>query len=397
MATRDTVHAPLIEDLGIRLDVISETSESDNEPLPANDIADVILPGGQDLINTGLLNTGGSGERLAAFSIGNDLLGVDGGWSTETSTQPPNGTAGSAAQISILDDGGDNRLEHLTLHVLDTEAGVVFEGGPSTNQPDQTDGQIANVSAVNDLDGNNLKSIFIDGPVQLFAEWNNDGAGDGTNTDVSAGDTIVGGTGAGGLGGGFLETLSVGAPILGAETVYELQFEGGSQQSAELGLDFVNISLLGDPDSENILDPVTGSLPGLSTGQIGSVGDLPLSGLLGGGGVLGGEDRPIPGDLLSGTLGNHLPADITGGNIPQSITGDLVGELLSGLTGGPAGGLGLPDAGGDILGAILGGQGGGSGPLGGLDLGHVLETLPDAADLNHVPVLDGLLDGVLSA
>ena len=403
MASRDAVNAPLIEELGIRLDVITETVDPGTEPSDGHDPADVILPGGEDLIVTNLLNSGGSGEKLAAFSIGNDLLGLDGAWSTETSTQPgANETSGDAAQVSLLDNGGENRIENLTLHVLDIEGGVNFEGGTSTNQPSDTDGQIANVSAANDLDGNNLKSIFVDGPVQLLAEWNNDGAGDGTNSDLGAGNTIVGGTGAGGAGGGFLETLSVGVPLLGPDAVHEFHFEGSPQQSAELGLDFANISLLGDPDSENILDPINGALPGTSGDPLGSIGDLPLGGILGN--ATPGDDLgPITDDLVNGALGNllggipvvgDLLASVTGGNILEAVTGDLVGDLLSSLSGG---GLGLPDAGGDLLGAIIGGDGDGAGALAGLDLGNTLDMLTSSVDLFDVPAVHGILDGALSS
>jgi hypothetical protein len=222
---------------------------------------------------------GGGGNDL---SIGGPVLGVDATFEKDGS----GGTTGlshddSGFHADALDDSGHGRLETLTVHALDTEGGMNFESGNSTYQSNDPSGDQVDANAANGLDGNNLENIFVNGPVDVLAHWNNDNAGDGTQSSANAGNGTAHGDQLNGLGGGFLESISAGAPAAGVEPVTLVQNSGGSDpQPIDYNNDVIGASLFGDgsnsQDTSSALPDLTGVLdqPLVSDLDTGSLGDI---------------------------------------------------------------------------------------------------------------------------
>jgi hypothetical protein len=138
-------------------------------------------------------------------------------------------------------------------------------------------------------------------------------------------------------------------------------------------------------DNRGAMELLQTLIGGGQQGQQAAGGDLLgslMSGLTGGTQSQPQQSTPVAGDDLLGSLiGEQMGAAPSQPQQDQQSTGgDLLGSLLGGLTGGAQSQpqQDQPSAGGDLLGSLLGGLAGGGGPSGGgssgLDLGDLLNA-----------------------
>jgi hypothetical protein len=219
----------------------------------------------------------GSNES-GGLVIGDTTLGVE---TTSEQGQPGGSTdpvieIGSPTTVTAFDDAGHDRIETIAVHGIVTEANVTFAGGESTYQPQPGDGDLANVSVMNGLDGNNLESIEVDGPVQVAALWDNTNAGSGTQTSVGDTSNLADGAAMNGIGGGEFDSLTVGAPIIGLEPItVQNDITGDSNPGAVIDSDVLFAGVLDGPNSDNMLDSVDGiAPPDVGVPDLGGVQDI---------------------------------------------------------------------------------------------------------------------------
>jgi hypothetical protein len=306
-----------------------------------------------------------SGGQTPDLVLGNSTLGL-----TATFEQDPGGgdapdNAGNGtANIDVLSDIGHGRIESLTLHVLGTDVGGSFAPGVSASQPSESSGSAVDANALNGLDGNNIQNLFVHGPARLDVVWS---AEDGNPTQSSAdGSTIAHSEVLDGLGGGPLDHISLGLPLLGQDNVYTFDnpLPGGDLQPVEVGSGDTGVSLFGGGSSDGSGAPGGDLLSGLNLPVVPdllgglSLDQLPALNLLSQatGGGLALDHLPVVSDLLDGGLAlDHLP---------------VISDVL-------AGGLGLDNIGADlpVVSQVLGG-GLSLDTLPGLDLLHVGDILP---------------------
>jgi hypothetical protein len=253
----------------------------------------------------------------------------------------PDDAGNGTGNIDVLSDSGHGRIESLTLHVLGTDVGGGFAPGVSAYQPNESAGTTLDANALNGLDGNNVQGLFVHGPARVDAVWTADN--DQSTQSSADGATIVHNDLLDGLGGGPLDNISLGLPVLGQDNIYTLDnpLPGGDLQPVEIGSGDTGVALLGG-----------GAAGGSAAG-----GDL-LSGL----------NLPVVSEVLGGLSLDHLPAlDLP---ILSQITGD--GLALDHLP---------------VISSILGDGGLDLGNLG-ADLPVISQILGDGLSLDHLPGLD---------